>query len=75
MASVSYIMDSSSLIGLVRSTPLGVYPTVWNRLESLITERRLIAPVQVLHEIQRGSDALADWAQAHEEVFRQWIKP
>jgi len=26
--------------------------------------------VQVLHEIKRGSDALADWAQAHEEMFR-----
>ena len=70
MMSVNYIIDSSSLMGLMRSTPIDVYPTVWGMLESLIIERRLMAPVQVLHEIRYGSDALVSWAQSHEEMFR-----
>ena len=70
MASVIYVVDSSSLIDLARFTPMDVYPTVWDRLESLVDERRLMAPVQVLYEIRSGSDALVSWARAHGEMFR-----
>ena len=62
-------MDSSSLIDLMRFTPIDIYPTVWGRLESLINEHRLMAPVQVLHEIKRGNDTLANWACTHKKMF------
>ena len=58
MTSNYYIIDSSSLIELNRHNPIDVFPTVWQKIESLISKGFLIAPKEVLYEIIERDDQL-----------------
>jgi len=69
MTSNCYIIDSSSLIMLNRSNPIDVYPSVWQKLDSLISKGALLAPKEVLFEIMDGDDQLASWAKKHKKLF------
>jgi hypothetical protein len=57
-----YIVDTSSLIGLYNWRPPRSHRPVWEKLENLIRNDRLISPEQVYDEIRAGTDALATWA-------------
>lgn len=70
MISNQYIIDSSSLIELNKHNPIDVFPTVWQRLESLISMELLIAPKEVLYEIRNGDDQLAEWAKEQSGLFK-----
>lgn len=71
MTSNHYIIDSSSLMELNRHNPLDVFPTVWNKIESLITRGLLSAPKEVLNEIKEGDDQLAEWAKKQNKLFKE----
>jgi len=71
MTSNYYIIDSSSLIELNRHNPIDLFPTVWERIESLINKGRLIAPKEVLYEIKKGDDQLARWAKRQSGLFKE----
>ncbi len=64
-----YIIDSCSLMELKRKNPFDVYPTVWEKIESLINRGLLLAPREVLNEIMEGDDQLAEWAKKHNKMF------
>lgn len=51
MTSSHYIIDSSSLMELNRYNPIDVFPTVWDKLELLISRGLLSAPKEVLNEM------------------------
>lgn len=70
MISNHYIIDSSSLMELNRHNPIDVFPTVWKRIESLISKGLLIAPKEVLYEIMDGDDQLAEWAKNQSGLFK-----
>ncbi len=74
MTSNHYIIDSSSLMELNRHNPLDVFPTVWNKMESLINGGLLSAPKEVLNEITEGDDQLAEWAKKQNKLFRDITK-
>ena len=63
MTSNCYIIDTSSLVKLNRENPLDVYPSVWKKLETLVNAGRLIAPKEVLNEINQYDDQLSKWAK------------
>jgi len=67
----SYVIDSSSLIDLNRHSPIDVFPSVWNNLESLISQDRLVAPLEVLNEITQTDDQLYKWAKEQANLFRE----
>ena len=71
MTSNYYIIDSSSLIELNRHNPIDVFPTVWQKIESLISKGFLIAPKEVLYEIIERDDQLAKWAKNQDKLFRE----
>ena len=66
-----YVIDTSSLIELMRTNPIDIYVTVWNRMGELVDGGRLIAPRYVLEEIHRIDDTLAVWANSHKRMFKQ----
>jgi len=70
MTSNHYIIDSSSLMELNRHNPIDVFPTVWQRIESLINIGLLVAPKEVLYEIMDGDDQLAKWAKKQNRLFK-----
>lgn len=57
--------------GWKRYYPLDVLPSLWIRIDSLIKNDRLIAPIEVKLELKRGGDALYDWACARGRMFRE----
>lgn len=70
MTSNCYIIDTSSLVKLNRENPLDVYPSVWKKLEALVTAGRLIAPKEVFNEVHRNDDQLSKWAKKQRKMFK-----
>ena len=66
-----YIMDSSSLIDLNKHSPIDVFPSVWKNLKSLISQGRLVAPLEVLNEITQMDDQLYKWVKEQTNLFRE----
>lgn len=66
-----YIIDTSSLVKLNRENPLDVYPSVWKKLETLVTAGRLIAPKEVFNEINQNDDQLSKWAKLQRKMFKE----
>jgi hypothetical protein len=67
-----YCIDTSALLhGWRRDYPPDVFASVWTSLESLIARGTLIAPEEVLLELERGGDDVYDWAKAHNSMFVQ----
>lgn len=58
-----YVIDSSSLIDMALYYPVTSFPTLWKRCDELITQRRLSAPIEVLRELEKKDDEIADWAK------------
>jgi hypothetical protein len=58
-----YIIDASSLIGLARHRPARRHARLWQRLDELIHNDRLISPDEVFIELRAGTDPLAVWAK------------
>jgi hypothetical protein len=63
MEPMHYIIDASSLIVLARYRPARRHPRIWQRLDELMGNERLISPEEVYHELKQGSDALLEWAK------------
>lgn len=49
-----YVVDTSSLIDLARHYPRKAFPGLWKKIEVLVAEGRLVAPLQVYKEIKQG---------------------
>jgi hypothetical protein len=69
-----YCIDTSSLIELKIKYPREVFPTLWEKMEELIQNGRIIAPIEVKKEIERGDDELKKWVRGKKRN-RMFIKP
>lgn len=68
-----YCMDTSALIDLKELYPRDIFPSLWKSIERLISERRLIAPREVLKELETyevKEDELLKWAKRHKGMFK-----
>src|SRR5690606_5459593 len=45
------------------------FPAFWDRVASLVDAGRLVAPLEVLHETKRRSDALHKWLSQRKAMF------
>jgi hypothetical protein len=69
---MTYCIDTSSLIAAWQERyPLENFPSFWAKVDALIAEGRLIAPVDVLHEIAKRSDELHAWLKERRTMFRE----
>jgi hypothetical protein len=55
--------------GRIRDYPPDVFPKIWERVESLISEGRGISPEEVWKEINRRSDEMRQWAKSQSKLF------
>ena len=67
--SAIYFVDTNEWINLNRYYPRGVFAGLWENIESLIAEGRILSPKEVLDEIERGHDELVEWCRAHRNMF------
>jgi hypothetical protein len=69
---VVYCIDTSALIGAWQERyPIENFPPFWKRVDGLINDGRLTAPIEVLHETSRRSDELHTWLSARKQMFRE----
>jgi hypothetical protein len=69
-----YIVDTSSLIGLLDWRPPNKHRGVWERLDKLIHGDQLISPYEVYEELRAGKDAVARWAVRRKKNGRLFAK-
>jgi hypothetical protein len=69
-----YCIDTSSLIELKIKYPREVFPTLWEKMEELIQNGQIIAPIEVKKEIEKGDDELKKWVRGKKRN-RMFIKP
>jgi len=68
---VIYVVDTSSLVNVQRTYPLGVFPGVWEQMGELARAGRLISAREVLNELERGGDdEIYKWAKDHRLMFQ-----
>ncbi len=64
-----YAVDTCSFTQLNRSYPLEVFPSVWGKVEELISEQLVCSVEEVYIEIIEQDDALADWVKKKQHIF------
>jgi hypothetical protein len=70
----AYSADTSALIDLHRLYPKTTFPGVWERLEALITDGRLIVAREVLEELAQKDDDLLRWARQQSNFVVPWTQ-
>ena len=69
---MTYCIDTSSLIAAWQERyTIENFPGFWAKMDALIIDGRLIAPVDVLHETKKRSDELHGWLKARRAMFRE----
>lgn len=67
-----YCIDTSSLIAAWQERyPIENFPPFWAKMDALIVENRLIAPIEVLNETKKRSDELHAWLNERPSMFRE----
>jgi hypothetical protein len=67
-----YIFDMSSLKELHDRYPKNLFPTIWQRISSLIQEEQLFSHIEVHREIRNtiySKDKLLLWSNKHKKIF------
>ena len=64
-----YCIDSSSLINL-KPFRIDVFPTIWHKLESMLKNGELLAPLEVYGEIEVGKDKIYGWCKNNKQMFK-----
>lgn len=55
-----YVVDSSIWIRIWRNHPPDIFISLWEKIDAAIAGGDLVSPDEVLHELQRGEDVLAE---------------
>lgn len=67
----SYCIDTNALIDLWRRYyPPDIFPSLWEKLEKLISIGCLIAPREVFRELESQEDELLEWAKKRKGMFK-----
>jgi len=66
-----YCTDTSALIELHAIYGSDVFVSLWQNVAGLVKDGRLIAPREVLREIEKKDDELLRWVKKHRKIFRQ----
>lgn len=69
-----YCIDSSSLLHAAnRAYPLRRFPKLWEEIEALVEDGRLVISIEVYHELERKDDAVFGWCKDRKEAICQEI--
>ncbi|WP_213573258.1 DUF4411 family protein [Rhodococcus sp. USK13] len=59
----TYLVDTNVIVLMKRYTPRDLHPSLWQAVEALVSDGRLMIPREVLEELDRVEDELAPWAK------------
>jgi hypothetical protein len=67
---LAYCLDTSALVGAwVRLYPPDVFPALWENLDQLIDSGEVVAPEEVLNELEAKEDDLFAWARERRDLL------
>ena len=66
-----YIVDSCSLIDLLRMNPMDIYESVWRRIELSVRRGLIISHEEVMRELAGKDDELTEWTKRNRRMFKQ----
>lgn len=67
---MAYCVDTSGwLDGWQRHYPPDVFPSLWAKIDALITNGEIISSEEVYFELQRKSDDMHDWIKARKQML------
>lgn len=70
IVAATYCIDTNSIIDARNKLyPPDLFPGLWTKIEELIAERRLCAPDEVRHELDKKDDETKKWAKAQSGFF------
>lgn len=58
-----FVIDTNVLVLMKRYTPRDLHPSIWEAMEKLVRDGRILMPRDVLEELDRVEDELAPWAK------------
>ncbi|XOB63844.1 DUF4411 family protein (plasmid) [Campylobacterota bacterium DY0563] len=64
-----FVIDTSALIDMKRWYPREAFPELWEKIERMVNDGEIIAPQEVLYEIERGDDELKEWCKENAKMF------
>ena len=65
-----FVFDNSPLSTLFRNFYRSRFPSLWEKVDAIVDEGRLVSTREVLNEINDSSIiALRDWAKDHGDIF------
>ncbi len=64
-----YVFDTSVWITVARHYPEDIFGELWGQLRAAIASGHVLSPEEVLHELRKGTDGLADTLAAEEGLF------
>jgi len=65
-----YCVDTSGwLDGWQRHYPPDVFPTLWTKLDGVVTQGEIISSEEVYVELKRKADDLHEWVQARKQML------
>ena len=68
--SPTYCIDTSSLVhAWRRAYPPKRFSGLWMAIDQLIEEGRLVATIEVLHELKKKDDDIYEWAKVRKETM------
>jgi len=71
-----YCVDTSGwLDGWQRQYPPDVFPTLWARIDALITAGEIISTEEVYFELERKSDDLHEWIKSRKQMLVSLDEP
>ena len=63
------MVDACSFTELRRRYPRQNFPAVWELVEDLVTQGRLISVADIFVELDAQDDEVSSWAQSHQGIF------
>lgn len=64
-----YAVDTSIWIDIWRHYPPDIFASLWEQLRAAISDGHIVSPEEVLHELRRGTDGLAELLEAEDGLF------
>jgi len=65
-----FCLDTDVFIDATKLYPRDVFSRLWQTLEAWARGGRIIAPEEVLRELQKVDDDTSEWAREHAHLFR-----
>ena len=67
---ILYCMDTSSWIDAKEVYPIANFPSLWDKLDSLVNKKHIISPHEVYEELKQKDDEVFNWVNQRKQIFK-----